>query len=409
MSLFSFRDFGDFLKGAVGNNLENDPDDVKTTKYNLSRAGYFDEDDNDNRDNGFITRKLDSSISRFQRDNKLKEDGVLFPGGETERTIFKTLEKRDLLEIFGGDDNDSEDVSIGFGGDVLGTIRRQMSKVEKSQEKESSSFSRFGHSFVEQNPDEKVTIKYGQDVSSQSTDKGHSIWNKLAQNQQKSIPTQYDATGRMIRSEVKETVPVPGRKPVTPERIHPKFDLKKAPVVNLANDRVDSLLNNTPAKFNIKFKKTDKILKEAWIDTAVRNNDIARKTVDQHSETVEKFSKKHGADPDLVKAIMWDENARGDKWGFNRLLDPVSSSQRPMNIKGSMWSGLIGKESGRLHNSEENIEASVILIKRISDRVEKPTPGEVASIWNAVGRENTNEFGNDVDIIYNQKPWTRKK
>ena len=143
MSLFSFRDFGDFLKGAVGNNLENDPDDVKTTKYNLSRAGYFDEDDNDNRDNEFITRKLDSSISRFQRDNKLKEDGVLFPGGETERTIFKTLEKRDLLEIFGGDDNDSEDVSIGFGGDVLGTIRRQMSKVEKSQEKESSSFSRF--------------------------------------------------------------------------------------------------------------------------------------------------------------------------------------------------------------------------------------------------------------------------
>ena len=43
------------------------------------------------------------------------------------------------------------------------------------------------------------------------------------------------------------------------------------------------------------------------------------------------------------------------------------------------------------------------------DRIEKPTPGEVASIWNTAGRDNTDEFGNDVDIIYNQKPWTQKK
>jgi hypothetical protein len=215
-----------------------------------------------------------------------------------------------------------------------------------------------------------------------------------------------DATGRMIR---KSLPPIPERKPVVPETKKPTFDVKKAPTVNMEYDRIDSLLKNTPAKFDIKFKKTEKIWKEAWIDTAMRNNDLAQKTVQQHSETVEKLSKKHGVDSDLVKAIMWDENARGDFWGINRLVDPVSSSQRPMNIKGSMWSGLIGKEPGRLHDPEENIEASVILIKRIGDRIEKPTPAKVASIWHFAGHENTDEYGNDVDIIYNQKPWTHKK
>ena len=41
--------------------------------------------------------------------------------------------------------------------------------------------------------------------------------------------------------------------------------------------------------------------------------------------------------------------------------------------------------------------------------MENPTAGKIASIWNVIGRENTNEFGNDVDIIYNQKSWNRKK
>ncbi len=78
-----FGAISNFLNGPVGNNLANEPQDVRNTKKNLSNLGYFD----DETENDFITRALDTGIKGFQRDNGLRIDGKLLPGGETEREI----------------------------------------------------------------------------------------------------------------------------------------------------------------------------------------------------------------------------------------------------------------------------------------------------------------------------------
>ena len=111
--------FADFLTGPVGNGLQNTPKDIRNTKRNLSRSGFF----NDETENDFITAEMEKSIRRFQRARDLKEDGKLLPGGETEREIFRTLERRDPDPFFGHAVDDGG--YVGFGGNVSGTLERK--------------------------------------------------------------------------------------------------------------------------------------------------------------------------------------------------------------------------------------------------------------------------------------------
>lgn len=114
MSVFS--SFFDFLKAPVGDNLDNHPDDIRTAKTNLSRLGHFEEKES----NHFITRALDDGIRRFQKENDLRVDGKMYPGGETERTIFKKLERRDPAPYFCKPEKERE--HVGFGGNISGTF-----------------------------------------------------------------------------------------------------------------------------------------------------------------------------------------------------------------------------------------------------------------------------------------------
>lgn len=71
------------------------------------------------------------------------------------------------------------------------------------------------------------------------------------------------------------------------------------------------------------------------------------------------------------------------------------------------FSSLVGKKNEALNNPDENIEAGVILIKRIQDRIENPTPAKIGSIWQFTGREKTNPYGKAVEDIYKKKPWKK--
>jgi hypothetical protein len=86
------------LRGPVGNGMENHPDDVLAVKRRLHRLGLYDEPDYGF--TGFIDRGTTEAVKRFQRDNDLKIDGWLAPGGETERAMGGMVyvpEERDLL------------------------------------------------------------------------------------------------------------------------------------------------------------------------------------------------------------------------------------------------------------------------------------------------------------------------
>jgi len=71
----------------VGNNLTNRQEDVRRVKRAFSSMKRFEEPE----ENGYMTRELDTSIRSFQRDLGLREDGLLYPGGETETTIKRAL------------------------------------------------------------------------------------------------------------------------------------------------------------------------------------------------------------------------------------------------------------------------------------------------------------------------------
>ena len=81
--------FSHFITNAVGNRRTNYPDDVRKTKHHFAHLGYLEDDIQ----NGFITRELDTSIRHFQRDKGLHIDGQMNPGGETERALSRRLSK----------------------------------------------------------------------------------------------------------------------------------------------------------------------------------------------------------------------------------------------------------------------------------------------------------------------------
>lgn len=83
MSLFDSILSG--LTKPVGQNLDNNSDDILKAERDLKKAGYFDKDHSE----GFITKELDNGIRKFQKDNDLKMDGIMNPDGETERTLQK--------------------------------------------------------------------------------------------------------------------------------------------------------------------------------------------------------------------------------------------------------------------------------------------------------------------------------
>lgn len=75
-----FDDISGLLRGSVGNNMDNDPEDVLNTKRNFAAIGRYKKPV----ENGIYDQELDDSIFSHQKENKLKYDGIMKPGGETE-------------------------------------------------------------------------------------------------------------------------------------------------------------------------------------------------------------------------------------------------------------------------------------------------------------------------------------
>lgn len=175
----------------------------------------------------------------------------------------------------------------------------------------------------------------------------------------------------------------------------------KLPELTKPEERQQSILSNTPARF--KFAPDPNA---DGSDTIGTIDFLGKRAVKTHNSTIEKIAKKHDVDPDLIRAIMYAENSRGPKFGLNILgdLSGKSGSVMPMNINPKIWGPLIENARG-LTDSRKNIEAATILIKRISGRLENPTPAAVGSVWIYSGRETTHDFGAYIGRIFNEKPW----
>jgi len=74
------------LKKPLGPTHDTDPEDIWATKQNLNLAGYYAVPKHGM--TVYPDQQLFQAIRQFQRDNKLRVDGVMRPGGETERRIL---------------------------------------------------------------------------------------------------------------------------------------------------------------------------------------------------------------------------------------------------------------------------------------------------------------------------------
>lgn len=129
------------------------------------------------------------------------------------------------------------------------------------------------------------------------------------------------------------------------------------PVIKTSTDREKSLLEDTPAIFEIE-RDPKNIKWDIWDE--VRTFDKkGRDAVNRHYDEVTISAQKHNIDPDLIRAVLYAENARGHKIVLNDIADKIhiSDSVMPMNIQIKKWSGIIDKKPNELYNSSENIEA----------------------------------------------------
>jgi len=134
--------------------------------------------------------------------------------------------------------------------------------------------------------------------------------------------------------------------------------------------------------------------------------------VEKHNKTIEQAAIKHGVDPDLIRAVMWAENARGHKGGLNDLADitGLSNSSMPMNMNKETGARLTGKKPEDMNDAQANIDASAKFLKGLTERVAGPKDAaKVGTVWNSTSKEKTSDFGEYVGRLHREKPWIKQK
>ena len=132
--------------------------------------------------------------------------------------------------------------------------------------------------------------------------------------------------------------------------------------------------------------------------------------VDKHNNVIEKYAIQNNIDPDLVRAVMYNEGATGHKGIFNYLGDLIgkSGSQMPMNIQGKTWGDFDGKHYDT-YIPQQNIELGTKVLKQMQNSLNEPTPDRVGTLWNETGANNINDVGARVKTAYDTKPWLGEK
>lgn len=190
------------------------------------------------------------------------------------------------------------------------------------------------------------------------------------------------------------------------------------PVVNGSQERISAIKDDSPAVFEINQndfpihlgKSTaNQLLNQGLNDlyTAGRTFDFfGKQTVHKYDNKILKYAQKHNIDPDLTRAVMYAENARGWYGVFPESVG-ASESILPMNIRKDIWSDLLKKKPEDIYDPDINIESGTVLLKRIRDRIDRPTPEKIGSIWNSAEKKSITEFGAYVGRVYKEKPWQK--
>ncbi len=207
------------------------------------------------------------------------------------------------------------------------------------------------------------------------------------------------------------------------------------PQVDRSVDRIASINAGTPAQFRIDDSAPAERGLRDFLGDQAQWDERGRVAVNQNDEAIRRHAADTGIDADLLRAVVFMENARGY---YGRLTDPVReqvpewlrqglteardftrpySGERalidllrkpgsvlPANINPDLWH-TAGLDRRTAYEPERNIEAAATVLRGLIDRTPDPTPAKIASMWHFTGSENVDHFGELVGQAYRDKPW----
>ena len=106
------------------------------------------------------------------------------------------------------------------------------------------------------------------------------------------------------------------------------------PVINLEKDRIANILANEPARFEIVENPDADASDERYV-----RGEVGKTAVANYADLIVQEARRQGVDPDLIKAIVFAENARGHYFGLAKFAEGfgIADSIFPMNINPSVW------------------------------------------------------------------------
>jgi hypothetical protein len=181
---------------------------------------------------------------------------------------------------------------------------------------------------------------------------------------------------------------------------------RRSATLQMAESRIWAIRNRFPTIFDIKDDPA-----QTGAALLLRNHDDGVKAVQDYDAIIAKEAKAQGVDPDLVRAIMYFENAGGRQYGEIGQTLGISRTILPININPGLWEGLGGVKKDEFTDPAKNVRAGVALIKEIESRLrpEDRTPAKIGSIWNFAGKFRVSSEGARIQKIFDNRAWEKRK
>ena len=180
------------------------------------------------------------------------------------------------------------------------------------------------------------------------------------------------------------------------------------PTLSTAQDRKQSIINDTPAIFNIEGYERDLVNNIPWYqlhtqEEVTENNNVIDKIIDKNAQT---NNINHNR---LIRAIIYLETTHG----YYDAINPMNKSFRPMNVNYDYWKEWINKmgytKEQVKNNKEINIKIGYALVAKILERIQNPTIEKVGSIYNVLGKEKISSYGKILKYYYDNESWLKPK
>jgi hypothetical protein len=112
---------------------------------------------------------------------------------------------------------------------------------------------------------------------------------------------------------------------------------------------------------------------------------------------------KHGVDPNLLRATMYQESTHGYYDALPRQWD-ADGSILPMNINTDHWGETFGSRKA-LKDPRANVEAGATMLHNIVRAMPGASIAQIGSVYQNSQAKKVTDYGARVQAIYQDKPW----